>query len=1634
MVRSAAGLATASLLAGLLAVVPAAASPSSGRGAPPPASARPGPPQPTRIGNRAVHPDPASLHDKGKVNPSAQPSRTRPGHVGPAILPGTGSGYSPQDLESAYDLPSAQLGSGRVMGIVDAYDNPDAESDLATYRSNYNLSPCTTANGCFRKLAQNGSTSYPQPAPPSTNWAPEIALDLDMVSAACPNCQIVLVEANTDTTSDLVGAINEAVSLGVNAVSMSWSTPEYASETSNDSAFSATGVAFLAAAGDGGYGTTQWPAASNKVFAVGGTDLEQSGHSWYETAWSGTTSGCSLYEAKPSFQHDGGCGTRTIADVSADADSSVSVYSSYPANGFPVGWQADGGTSASTPLVAGTLLLPVDDTVATGGPSGWYQSAYQPGAFSVNDITSGSDGPCGSYLCNAGPGYDGPTGLGSPAGPPPARTNRLPSETRGGHNKGEADPPACTKGDPVVCVTGDLAESATDLSVPGRGRALDLTRAYSAQGAVGASSAGALGWGWTDTYAMSLAVDSTTGDVTITQEDGATVTFNPQGSSYVAPGWVLATLTKNADGTYTYTLADQSSDTFSSSGQLTSESDRLGYVTSLAYNASGQLASVTEPAGRQLSFAYNATGELAKASDPAGRSVSYAYDGSGNLASVTDPAGGVTSYGYDSAHRLTTMTNAAGGVTNNAYDGSNRVTSQADPMGRVTSFSYSTNPDGTTTTTIADPAGNQTVERFNSYLQLISITKGQGSSAAATSAYTYVANNGELANATDPDSNTTSFTWDAQGNRLSATDPLGNTTTSTYDPQNDLTSVTDPLQVTTTNTYDAKGELTSVSTPLYGPGSYSATTTYGYDPGRPGDITSVTDPNGNTSSYGYDADGDRTSATDPLGDRTTYAHDQLGRPTSSTSPLGYTTTYTYDALGRLTSTTNPLGDVTRASFDALGDQVSTTDAAGNVTNYRYDADQEITGVTRADATTLAYGYDADGNQASQTNGGGQATTYGYDPLDRLTSVTYSVGDSTSYTYDGAGNRTSQTDSSGTIDYSYTADNQLSSSQEYFSAFATTYSYDADGQRVSMNDASGQTTYYWDALHQLTSDTDGAGKTVSYNYDLAGNLTGLGYPSGQSVTRGYDAANRLTSVMDWLGNTTSFAYDSDSNLSHEGYGDGTSANLGYDEADHVNSIVMSGPTAFAPFGYYRNQLGLVSSADEQLPAPGLGSSPQGVTNTSTGYTYTPLDQTSQAGSSSYAYDAADNLVIDAGSDMTYNRDGQIQTRTQPVAGRQAPTTYYSYDGAGDRTGQSSAPPTATTGPALSSAVGLAEYAASVNYQYDVYGNLSSYGTGDSSAVSYSYNGDGLRMTKTLAPVNDLQKSETTTFAFAWDLSEPLPLVLSDGTNSYLYGPDDLPIEQITPSGTVAYLHQDQLGSTRLLTSQGKVVATYTYDPYGKPTSSVGSVTTPLGFAGQYTDAESGLIYMRARYYDPTTGEFLTRDPAVQLTQEPYSYSSNDPLNSVDPSGLNDCGLFSSICDVGHFLSNCSQARGGLLSGALGCDTGGTSLTTCGGSLVSGALGPNSTAAEARAAAEGAGFRIPQDFVPERVRNNKGFTFRPPASEGDQNTIRVMEPTPEYPDGYVRVYNQYGQPVDLNGKPLGDNETHFPLPPDETFLDG
>jgi RHS repeat-associated protein len=817
-------------------------------------------------------------------------------------------------------------------------------------------------------------------------------------------------------------------------------------------------------------------------------------------------------------------------------------------------------------------------------------------------------------------------------------------------------------GDPINTETGEYFDSATDLTIPDRGPGLDLSRSYSSA-AARAGESSLVGRGWAFSYGMKLAIEAETGNAVITNQNGSRTRFEAWGNGeFGAPPRIMATLIENPNGTYTYTIKARTIYTFDSSGRLVAIADLDGDTTKLTYDEAGKLATASDEAGASFAFDYNGSGRIDEIEDSTGRSVSYSYDESGDLVEVTDVRGSHEHFTYDNNGQLLTRKDARGNVVlTNTYDEAGRILTQTNGVGDETTFSYeearegeiteATNPRGFVT--LYEYAGGVLERRIDAI----------GSGHRAEWIYEYdPATLGRTA-VTDPNGNTTRMTYDAQGNRTSVENPLGDRTQWAYDPLGDLVEYTDGVGNTATLEYDERGNLLKASTPLVGsvPPETSVVEYFYEDEAHPGDVTTIKNPDGDTTTFTYDSAGNRATETSATGDETTFTWNARGNLTSEVSPRGnvagaspsaYTSAFTYDPAGDRLTATDPLGDERKWGYDADGNVSSETDANGNTTTFTYDAANQRTSSIRADGHTEHLTYDEDGNIASEVNGREKATTFAYDQFDHLKEQVDPLGRTTAYTFDGAGNLTSSEDAAGrTTTYVHNAADELTG-VEYGSEPGgdVEYSYDEAGRLVSMIDATGESTYAYNSLGELTSSTNGHGDTVSYGYDLAGHETSITYPNGKTVEREFDPAGHLSSVSDWLGNTTSFSYDPDADLKAVTFpaGTGDVDQFGYDRAGSIAEIHMHyGAEALAALTYSRDPAGQI----EALTSAGLPGA------SSESFEYDEDQRLTKAGSESFGYDAADDLTSAPGTTNTYDDAGQLEAGTGAV---------YSYNQLGQRT--------------------------------------------------------------------------------------------------------------------------------------------------------------------------------------------------------------------------------------------------------------------------------------------------------------------------------------------------------------------------------
>lgn len=1017
------------------------------------------------------------------------------------------------------------------------------------------------------------------------------------------------------------------------------------------------------------------------------------------------------------------------------------------------------------------------------------------------------------------------------------------TEKYGGSNPASPDLPRCSRGAPINCATGNQSEEQTDLVLNGRGPALHVTRTYNSQAAAEAKSSGPWGYGWSGPYSSYLKFEEF-GTVTVVQENGTTATFYLEGGKYVSDAWVQASLAKEGTN-YIFTLPTQEKLKFNSEGYLTEQKDRNGNALTIT-SLLGIVLKVKDAAGRELIFGYT-EGKATSIEDPMGRKVKYAYE-SGHLASVTLPGEETPrwKFKYDASHQLTEMTDGRGGVTKTAYDEKNRAKEQTDPMGRVLKFVYGES-GGKRTTTITEPNGSTTFQKFNEADGPLEAIKAKGTGLERKTTFEYDSAYRPI-KATDALGHSTTYEYNATGDLTLKKDAEGNEAKWTYNATHDVLTETTPKGEKTTYKRDAKGNVEAIERPAPGETTQKAT----FKRAANGDLESATDPLGREIKFEYDTYGNLKAEINAAGDKTTWTYNKNGEQLTEVSPRGneegakaeeFETKTERDSQGRPIKVTDPLGRETKFAYDKNGNLESTTNSLGQTTKYTYNANDEETKVEKPNGNTTEFAYGSMGEVKSRTNGNGYTTKYEHDVLAQLTETIDPLERKTKREYDAAGNLKKSEDALGrTISYVYdNADRLKEVNYSEASTADITYKYDKNSNVVEMVDGTGTTTRVYDQLGRLTEVKNGKSEVVKYAYDLGNQQTEIVYPNGETVKRAFDKAGRLEKVTDWLGKETTFAYNRDSQKKAITFPTAT-ANVDeyvYNRAGEMTSVSMKkGAEVLASMTYTRDNLGRV----EKTVETGFPEVPEYK------YEYDGANRLTKSNGTTFGYDAANNVSKISSTTYTYDKADQIATASNAT---------FEFNKLGQRVKETPSGGSPTT------------------FSWDQAGNLVA-SKGPTIENTFKYDGTGLRTTET---------RNASSYPMVWDSTQGLPLLLRKGNDYFIYGPGGLPIERVT-SGVAAYHHHDQLGSTRLLTdSSGSVVGTYRYGPNGAFTKYTGTQTTQLGFAGQYRmHSENQLIYLRARTYDPVTAQFLSPDPLAALSGETYAYAAANPVNLTDPSGL------------------------------------------------------------------------------------------------------------------------------------------------------
>lgn len=1084
-------------------------------------------------------------------------------------------------------------------------------------------------------------------------------------------------------------------------------------------------------------------------------------------------------------------------------------------------------------------------------------------------------------------------------------------------------------GDPVNTATGNYVYSALDLEIPGVGHPFRFARSYNSRAASTAGAPGTpLGYGWSHGYQVGLT--NAAGVVILTWGDGHTETFAPDGYGGFRPQYgVFATLTDLGGGRFALRQRDGIRYDFDTAGRLATITDRNGNAQTLTYT-NGRLTRVLDSAGRAIDLTYDGAGRLTQVADALGRTLRYGYDGTGNLTSATDPNGNLTRYTYDARHQLLTAVDPRGHtIVNNTYDAERRVvTYQTDAKGGATSYAYQ---EADRVTTITDALGGATVHFHDDLLRLIRERDAIGAEAwyvydEAGNRVQTVGKNGHL----------TEYEYDDRGNVTRQRDALGQVTSIVYDALNNPLTRTDALGHTTRFDYDDQGNRLATLQPDGG----AETLTYDAR-GLP---LTRTDPLGRTTSYAYDVQGNRIGVTDALGGTTHFTYDAVGRRLTRTDALGRTSTWAYDAKGNLLTLTDAAGQVTRYAYDANDNRISVTDRLGQTTTLDYDEKDLLVTVTDPAGGSVRSTYDALDRKTGVTDRNGHATRTDYDAVGHPIRVTDALGQVTESAVDANGNRLSVTDPLGHASrFTYDRLNRPVTAEDALGQRTAT-TYDALGRVVSRTDANGQTTRMrFDALGRLTEVTDAAGGRVEYAYDLAGNRLSLTNPTGQTTHYAYDALNRLISKVEPLGATTSYAYDAVGNLTALTKPDGTLIRYAYDALDRLVRVTYPDATQ-VDFGYdaeghrttVQDRLGtsrfvydalgrLTGYTDPRGYAVGYNYDAQGNRTRLTypggqvaTYGYDAADRLTTVTdwfgrSTRYAYDAAGRLTETVNPNGTralneYDAADRLTGLTNRRAdGANLASYAYTLDGVGNPLTESRDEPLNPlhTAQAIDYAYDAEDRLTAANgvaNAFDANGNQTGQGTAtftfdfedrlvrsDRGGLvrTYGYDGLGQRLTRTLGGV---------TTGTVLDPLGALSAVLAEtdaaGTvrASFLYGLGL--VARIAPDGATRYYHYDSRGSTMALTdASGAVTDRYAYDPFGAVTESAGATANPFRYVGRHglMDEGDGWLYVRARYYDPASGRFVSKDPMPGSETDSqalhrYLYALDNPVRLVDVSGL------------------------------------------------------------------------------------------------------------------------------------------------------
>ncbi|MEO8344112.1 MAG: RHS repeat-associated core domain-containing protein [Betaproteobacteria bacterium] len=935
-------------------------------------------------------------------------------------------------------------------------------------------------------------------------------------------------------------------------------------------------------------------------------------------------------------------------------------------------------------------------------------------------------------------------------------------------------------------------------------------------------------------------------------------------------------------GRVTRLLYDSRGNVVSSEKGVTIGGVLVNAVISTTYDALNNETSTVNADGLQTTGTFDGVLPLIRSVDPSGLNLvsTVAYDAKKDVTSVVYPGNRTVAMTHDGNRNITGINSPATGATTSTSDG------RGLPMGSVDAM-------GTTIVLTRDAAGNLVREEvFDAASQLLRrVEFTYDANANLLSETLYRTNSGVLTPLT------TMFAYDASNRMVAETDSLGGIRRTEYDSVGRVSAMVDPLGRRTTLAYGPLGQRTRVTypdgtfddvaydvdgNPVTQTDAAGRTTTHTYDelnrrirttatdgaftqaiysPG--GTLDATIDARGNRTDFSYDSAGRRTRTTHPavldgvagpmVRPESVQALSASGFPTAATDPNGNTTTYVYDAAGRLAQTIHPDGTSATQTYDVLGRRSSMTNEDGQTQSYTFDGLGRLTAASGVGGTA-SYSYDEAGNLLSETDAMGRTTRYRYDAIGRMIERMYPGGEFERLTYDAVGNVVTATDGSGQTS-SYIYDSRDRPVQRNLPGGAVVkYAYNPDGQQAKLEDARGATTFGYDIAGRLSSVTHPGGETVTYSRDAEGNLLALAAPAA-TINYQYDALRRLVRVSAPEG-VTQYYYDRTGNRIRTTAGNGIVSDSQFDT---------------------RNRLTLLSHKDA------------GNLLQSFAYAYSPTGRRTQVTESD-------------GSVETYTYDGRGRLASQLRTGPTPLAISHSYDQVGNRT-QTIRNGVPTSFSFNSNNQLLSDGGAT--YGYDANGNLATktvgslvtqYGydpdhrlvtiSGAGGPSQYLYDADGNRVQASTA-------AGTLRFLVDQQNATGLSQVLEEKDGNgvlqarFTYGAELLALNRGANPG---FVHRDALGSVRALTNAGAAVTDrYRYDAFGATESAQGTTDNPYRYTGERFDPESGMYQLRARYYNPSLGRFISRDPLdgqpdMPISRNRYLYAYDDPVNHSDPTGL------------------------------------------------------------------------------------------------------------------------------------------------------